>query len=123
MATEGNTFNISLSGLRKILSGLIVNSTPSGLRVQGKITEVLIDDASWTPLPATPLTGRNSIRIQNIGGFEMKLNYVSGSSGGYVGMVLINNGENYYNITDNIQLYGRLAPGSGSATINVEEIA
>lgn len=93
----------------------------SGLSIGGRITEVTIDDVSWTPLPPTPLANRNAMSIQNVSGFEIKVNYVD--SVGYIGMVIPNNNERYYDIKDSIIMYARAQSGSGSVIINVEELA
>jgi hypothetical protein len=39
--------------------------TPSGLKVAGRISEVALNAVTWTALPATALTARNAIRVQN----------------------------------------------------------
>ncbi len=93
----------------------------SGLSIGGRITEVTIDDVSWTALPPTPLTNRNAMSIQNVSGFEIKVNYVDNV--GYIGMVIPNNNERYYDIKDSIIMYARAQSGSGSVIINVEELA
>ena len=92
---------------------------PSGLTTEGKITEVSLSASSWTALPATPLTDRNAISIQNLSGIEIKVNYLD--SVGYVGMVVASGSERFYDITDEIVIYGRAA--SGTPTVVVEEIA
>lgn len=95
----------------------------TGLTTAGRITEVTINSTGWTKLPATPLGGRNAIAVQNTATVEMKINYLSGTSGGYVGMRLpASTGERFYQITDSIEIYGRLASG-GDQTVVVEELA
>lgn len=94
--------------------------TPSGLNNGGLITEVTLNSATWTALPATALTNRNAIRVQNQSAIEIKLNY-SGSVSGYVGVWVKPNGETYYDITDDIVIYGKSA--SGTPTVIVEEIS
>lgn len=96
--------------------------TPSGLTIGGLVTEVALDDTNWTALPASPLTDRNTIAIQNRSGKEIKLNY-SNSVSGYVGMVVADGSERTYDIKDTILIYGKVAPGGGVAVVNVEEIA
>lgn len=99
--------------------------TPSGLNIGGRISQVTINDATWSPLPSVALANRNAISIQNVSGFNMKINYqiAFDDSYGYVGMDLPNNNERYYDIKDSIIIYGRLATGSGTGVVNVEEIA
>ena len=94
--------------------------SPSGLRNGGKVTEVTVSSASWTPLPATALSGRNAMGVQNQSAIEIKLNYDS-STAGYVGVVVAAGAERYYDISDNIILYAKAT--SGSPTIIVEEIS
>lgn len=97
--------------------------TTTGLKTQGLITEVTISSTGWTKLPATPLSGRNAIAVQNQSTVEMKINYLSGAAGGYVGMkVPASTGERFYQITDQIEIYGRLASGADQVVI-VEELA
>jgi len=93
----------------------------SGLTKEGKITEVTLSSSGWTPLPATPLTDRNAISIQNLSGIEIKVQFVSGSTGGYVGVVVADGSERFYNITESIIIYGRAT--SGTPTVVVEEVA
>lgn len=92
----------------------------TGLTTAGAITVVTLSDASWTKLPATNLTDRNAISIQNQSLFEMKIRY--DSSGGYIGVIIPAGGERYYDITDDIDIYGRLESG-GSGDAVVEELS
>lgn len=96
------------------------NVTVSGLTTGGKVTEVTIDNTTWTALPPSALTLRNALAIQNRSGQEMKVNY-DNSVVGYVGMVIPDGGQRFYDITDSIVIYGKSA--TSSITINVEEIA
>jgi hypothetical protein len=94
----------------------------SGLNIAGRATSVSIDDATWTPLPATPLDARNAIGIQNVSGVEIKLNY-DPATVGYVGVKMGIEAERYYDITDDIIIYARATPGSGAVTVMVEELS
>lgn len=110
--------------VRIINCGGPIITTPSGLTVAGRVTIVSITSVGWTVLPATALTDRNAITIQNTGGTEIKLNYdISGSPPviGYVGVIMPVDGERFYDITDDIKIYARAA--SGSPSITVEELA
>lgn len=122
MAVSGNTFNISLSGLKKILSGIIVNSQPSGLTKRGLITYVSLSEGVWTALPATPLTDRNAILIQNRSGGEMVFNY-DNTAPTDEGITIINGGEAYRDIKQTIPVYGMSVTGNGTITVKVEEIS
>lgn len=94
--------------------------SPTGLQVGGLITEVTINASTWTPLPATPLANRNALSIQNKSGQQIKINY-SDAVSGYVGMVIEDDGERFYDIQDNIIIYAKSS--TSSCTLNVEEIA
>lgn len=94
----------------------------SGLFNGGRITEVSINDSTWTALPAAPLGNRNAISIQNSSGATLKLNY-SASTVGYFGIAVASGGERMYVITDSIVVYAKSEPGSGTVTITVEEIS
>lgn len=122
---EFQKFEDAGPGMTRVRTTAVGTFTPSGLNEGGKISVVTVNDSSWTPLPATALSNRNAISMQNLSGFEMKINYQEAYdlSLGYVGMVVPNGNERYYDIKDTIIIYGRLAPGSGSGSINIEEIA
>jgi hypothetical protein len=103
----------------KITDAIEGSFSPSGLRTAGKITVVELTDSEWRPLPATALSDRNAIAIQNKSGVEMKINYTN--TVGYEGIVIENNGERFYDITDEIIIYGRLT--SGTFNVNIEELS
>jgi hypothetical protein len=110
-----------LTAIRTKTTGTLTGEIrPSGLNVSGRVTEVTINSASWTALPSTPLTDRNAIGIQNLSGQDIKVNFDSGIAG-FVGMVIADGSERTYDITDNIVIYAKSS--SGSAVVNVEEIA
>lgn len=105
------------------ISGTVTGTfTPSGLQNAGRMTEVTIDDTNWTALPPTALNDRNGISIQNQSIFEMKIHY-DNTTVGYKGTKIPADGERFYDIKDTIIIYGKLAPGSGSAVILVEELS
>lgn len=93
----------------------------TGLKTAGLVTEVSINDTTWTALPATPLSARNAISIQNVSAVEIKLNY--SAVVGYVGVRLFPSGERFYDITDAIVLYAKAYPGAGTVTIVIEELS
>jgi hypothetical protein len=99
-----------------------VETAPGALTTAGKISEILINDSSWTQIPAIPLANRRSLSIQNTSGFEIKINY-DNSTIGYVGVKIKNEIERFYNITANIALYAKSRPGSGTVSIIIEEIS
>jgi hypothetical protein len=103
------------------LDTITTEFSPSGLRNQGLHSIVSVNDATWVPLPAAPLSDRNAIAIQNNTGFEMKINYVDNV--GYVGMSIPPSGERTYDIKDSIIIYGRMTSGAGAQSIDVEELS
>lgn len=92
----------------------------SGLREGGRVTEVTLNPTTWTALPATALTNRNALNIQNVSAEEIKINYDNGIAG-YKGIVIGSGSERSYDIQDDIVMYGKSI--SSVVTINVEEIA
>lgn len=93
--------------------------TFSGLRNGGKVTEVTLYPDRWVPIPATALTDRNAMGIQNVSGEEMKVNFRDDV--GYVGMVIGAGSERTYDISDQIIVYGRSI--ANIIQINVEELS
>lgn len=107
---------------RTQVSGSVEGSfAPSGLKNGGAVTEVTLNDSTWTALPGTSLTDRNAIAIQNLSGNEIKINYDNGVSG-YVGMTIPDGGERQYDLTDAITIYGKAESGA-TPTITVEELS
>lgn len=92
----------------------------TGLSVSGKVTIVSINTSTWTALPATALTDRNAISIQNQSDETIKVNYDTGVSG-FVGMEIPAGGERFYNITDDVVIYAKSS--STTVSIAVEEVA
>jgi hypothetical protein len=92
----------------------------SGLKEGGRVTEVTLNPTTWTPLPATPLTNRNALNIQNVSAEEIKINYDSGVAG-YKGIVIGSGSERSYDIQDDIVVFGKSI--SNVITVNIEEIA
>ena len=98
-----------------------VEVTLSGLNIAGRITEVTLNDTTWTALPAAALANRNAMSIQNVSGDEIKINYSSGIVG-YVGVTIASGNERFYDITENVIVYGKSESGT-SPTIQVEELS
>jgi hypothetical protein len=96
------------------------NFSITGLKVGGKVTEVTVNDFEWTALPLVPLAERNALAIQNTSGQSVKINYTNSVSG-FVGMLIPDGGERFYDIKDDIVLFGKSS--SGTAVLNIEEIA
>lgn len=93
-----------------------------GLTVEGRISKVTISDDDWYPLPATALSGRNAMSIQNRSEQSMLINY-SNTAPSTVGVLIPADYERQYQITSDIIIYGRSAAGVGDIDIIIEEIA
>jgi len=94
---------------------------PYGLTGSGRVTEVTLNDSTWTALPASPLSSRHALNVQNDSGSEIKVNF-SNAVATYTGMVVKFGEERFYNIDNTIILYGKSETGT-TPTINVEEIS
>ena len=92
----------------------------SGLKNSGKVTEVTVNSSTWTALPPIPKVGRNAVAIQNASGVEIKVNY-DNAEPGYVGMVVADGIERFYDIKDTILIYGKSS--GADAILNIEELA
>ncbi len=117
--TDPDTLEV-VNRLRVYLDSITGELSQSGLKKAGRVTEVELNDTSWTALPPVPLTDRNAISIQNESGTPMKLNYMD-NNGISTGVTIRHNGERYYDIKDSIIQYGRST--SGTITIIVEELS
>lgn len=107
--------------LRVFLDTITAEFFPSGLKNAGKFTEVEINSSTWTALPATPLTDRNAMAIQNNSNTNVKVNY-DNSVSGYEGMTISKRGgERQYDIKDSIVIYAKSE--SGTVTLDVEELS
>jgi len=105
------------TAVRGVVEG---NFSFSGLRIGGRISEVTLNDATWVALPAIPLTDRNAISVQNTSNVEIKIQY-DNLVVGYSGVAIGISGERFYDLTDQIIIYGKSS--SGSAVITIEELA
>jgi hypothetical protein len=119
VAVSGGTIAVSNFPASTPVTGN-VNSYPAGLTIAGRVTVVTVNNTTWTALPATPLSNRNALSIQNFSGQEVKINYSAGIVG-YVGMTIPNGAERFYNITQNIVVYAMSAVSS--CTLNIEELS
>jgi len=105
----------------RVVSGAITGEfSPSGLINGGLITEVTLNSSTWTALPATPLSDRNALAIQNYSGQDIKINY-DNSAVGYVGVLIKNESERNYDVKDTIIIYAKSS--TSSCTVTVEEIS
>jgi hypothetical protein len=85
------------------------------------MTIVSIDSTTWTALPATKLTGRFTLLVQNQSGVEIKLN-PDNTTVGYVGYRMADgNDKYYYNILESFTMYAKAS--AGTVNILVEELA
>ena len=88
-----------------------------GLTTSGIITEVVVNDTTWTALPASPLASRKVIAIQNESGQTCKLNY-DNAAAGFVGVYLKTGAERQYD--SSVVVYAKCT--TGTATLVVEEV-
>ena len=107
--------------VKELVGNLTGSFSPSGLTIAGEFTQVSINDTGWTLVPATALTDRNQINIQNFTGFEVKIRF--DNTGGYLGMRIPDSSERFYQITESILIYARAESGAGTVTLDVEELA
>jgi len=104
----------------RTVDGRLQTNSNSSLRVAGRVTDIAVTNASWTPLPLVALANRKAINIQNLSGQDIKVNYDNGIAG-YVGMTIANGGERSYDMEDGIVIYAKSV--SSTVNINVEEIS
>lgn len=92
-----------------------------GLGGSGKVTIVALTSSAWTALPATALTNRNAIVIQNQSdnGNAVILNYSASSPA--EGMRLEDRGTKGLSLKETVIVYGRMVSGTG--TVAIEELA
>jgi hypothetical protein len=91
---------------------------PSGLNVEGKLTQVTLNTSTWTALPPTALTNRNAISIFNESAEDILIQYDNAAA---FGLTIGPDEERQYDITDAIVIYGKSTVGT--PTILVEELA
>lgn len=98
--------------------------TSTGLSTGYRYTEVSLPTGVWTPLPASPLTGRNTMSVQNESNQDIRLNSDKTDTlpVGLSGVLLRAFGERFYNVTDGVIIYARQDSGA-SVVVGVEEIA
>lgn len=122
---EYEKFDLNDNGdvvVRTTLSGEVSGTfSPSGLKIAGRVTEVTLSDSAWTALPpGGALINRNAINIQNYDtGTQIKINFVNNV--GYTGIIINENSERNYDVTEHIQLYARAE--IGTPVIIIEEIS
>lgn len=121
---EYEKFDLNDAGevvVRTTLSGEVSGEfSPSGLRISGKVTEVVLSDTAWTALPPVALINRNAINIQNYSGTQIKLNF-DPSVATYTGVVVNDQSERNYDIKDTIVIYAKAE--IGNPVIIIEEVS
>ena len=114
--TDGNAKFLRIEG-----DDLKVSSDTSA-KIEGKITVISINEFGWTAIPATPLTGRRALNIQNPSGSTIYINY-DNTAPANQGIKVASDGERSYDAKDSIQYYARASTGAGAVNITVEEIS
>lgn len=94
--------------------------SPSGLSIGGKVTEVTLSSTVWTALPATALTSRNGMGIQNESAVSIKVGFDPGETG-FVGWTVLPNGEFFIDVSDVVVVYAKAQ--SGTPTVTIMEVA
>lgn len=117
---ELEKFDVNELGETVVRTTATGSFTFSGLKNGGKVSEVTLNSTTWTALPASALTDRNALAIQNHSGIEIKLNY-DDTEPGYVGIIMTDGSERQYDITDAIVIYAKAT--SGNPVVNVEELS
>lgn len=131
---DGPRWRIHLGSLA---DGLTIGSTPSGLQIGGRVTEVVISSDKWYLIPPVALTDRNAAAVSNFQtGVLVKLNYDLDLTGvetmdtkypTFVGMPVPSNGERFYDIKPSIKVYAKADPSTltfpATITIIVEELS
>ena len=124
--TPSNVTGTSVSGDKFAMDVTVKEGTvtgtfiPQGLQTEGLITEVSLNSSTWTALPATALTDRNGLGIQNDSAIQIKLNF-DNTEPGFVGWNVNANGEFFIDITEAVVIYAKSA--SGTPTVTVMEVA
>jgi len=92
---------------------------PSGLSNAGLVTSLALDDTAWVPLPATALTDRNSLAIQNQSdnGNIIIVNY-DPLAPLNIGWRIYDGGYKEIPVKDNIVIYAKMLSGLGTALID-----
>lgn len=111
------TGTVSISGGTVGVTGSVQTA---GLTIAGLITIVSVNNTTWTALPLIPLAMRNAMSIQNRSGQQIALNY-SSSIVGYVGILMDNLQERFYDITQNIVIYAKSS--TSTCNVTVEELS
>lgn len=117
---EFNKFTTDSNGDTCVRTCGEFDALPAGLNTGGKITEVTLNSSTWVALPATALTGRNGMGIQNPNGIEIKLNF-DNAQAGYVGWIVRPNGETFMDIKEGVVIYAKAQ--SGTPIVVIMEVA
>ena len=121
---EYEKFDLNDAGevvVRTTLSGEVSGEfTPSGLRIAGRVTEVVLSDTVWTALPPVPLTNRNALNIQNYSGTQIKINYDPAITG-YVGVIIDDQSQRNMDVKESILVFAKAE--IGTPVVIVEELS
>lgn len=124
---EGDTLTTNGSGEECVR--VCGESVPQGLSTLGKITQVAVDDSSWTEVVPSPITGRRGFGIQNTDGTGLDnpaailLNFSPfAPAGGSVGWKLEAGESKFYDANEGVNIYVRVVAGGGSFNVVFEEI-
>ena len=102
---------------KKVCDPDLLDAT-QGANTAGIVTEIVIDNTSWTALPTTPLVNRDGLGIQNPNNQEIKLNFATPA--GYIGWAIAKQGETFLDLKDTVTIYAK--SNTSSITIVIMEM-
>lgn len=102
------------------VANIVGTFTPSGLNTAGKLTQITLNIATWTALPATALTDRNGVGFQNRTSDQVLVGFISGAAT-TLGWTVDVNGEFFIDVTDAVVIFGLAL--TGTPTITVMEVS
>lgn len=119
---DPNDSSKSIQKLRVFLDNFTAEFSPSGLKNEGRHSEITVNDSSWTALPSSALGDRNAMAIQNNSTVSnVKVNY-DNTVPTYTGMTIRKNGgERQYDIKETIVIYAKAE--TGTVTLDIEELS
>lgn len=124
---EAEKFTVDGSGDTAV--NVVGQLTPRGLFNGGQITKITLNDTAWValersattaPTGAGPLSGRNSISLQNRTKKDILIQFDNTITDVSISLVIKGGGERFYDIEDTITVYARSA--TGAADIILEEL-
>lgn len=82
-------------------------------------SEVTLNSTTWTALPATPLSYRKTMAIQNYSGQSIRINSDNGAAG-FFGALIKDNCERFYDVQASAIIYAKCE--TGTCIVGIEEL-